>query len=86
MTQLIGFTEENVDGCGTNVEITVELCIDRFLTKGDKERLVKAIKEIKEGCIEDDWDTDDIIRCAMKKVFGGCANFWYVYPDIEITF
>ena len=82
MLQIIRFLEEDVDGCGTDIEAMISIETDFALTFGHKKRLSEAVEEAKEELEE--WDTDTLINIAMEKVFGEQGEA--VYPDIEVIF
>lgn len=88
MKQIIRFAETNIDGCGGDAVVLVQIDSDTVLTNGCKERLEKAIDDIKAECMEagEDYDTDSIVEDAMHRVFGKDMEYDTVLPDIEVIF
>lgn len=85
MTRYIKFVEENVDGCGTDAEITIAIEADLCLTPAYATALTNAISDIKKEWGEDDWDTDAVVEEAMTRVFGD-VDYTIVCPDICVVF
>lgn len=85
MIRYIKFVEENVDGCGSDVDVVIAIESDLCLTPAYTAALKKAISEIKKEWAEDEWDTDAIVGEAMSRVFGD-AKYTLVFPDICVYF
>lgn len=47
LNRIIRFVERDIDGCRTDAEVMVLLKTDMVLTRGHKERLEKAIEDIR---------------------------------------
>lgn len=89
MNQFIRFVETNVDGCGTNAEVLVLFKTDSILTNGCKERLQKALSELKQEWEPDEWDTDSAVMEALVRTFGQAIvdeDVEVILPDIEVEF
>lgn len=89
LNQIIRFVETNVDGCGTNAEVLVLFKTDCLLTNGCKERLQKALSELKAEWEPDEWDTDSAVKEALVRTFGQTAvdeDMEIILPDIEVEF
>lgn len=84
LNQIIKFVEKNVDGCGTDAEVTVLIQTDGLLTNGHKMRLEKAIEDIRIEWEGDDWNTDSVVEEAIVRVFGADAEVKTVIPDLLI--
>ena len=81
-THVIRFLETDVDGCGSNAEVMIQVRIDEKITDEMKHKLIDNINEIKKEWKE--WDTDSIVQEACKRVFGSEFTGWY--PEIDIEF
>ena len=86
LNQIIKFVETDVDGCGTNAEVIILVKTDMLFTRGHKERLEKAIEDIKNEWEDDEWDTDSVVEEAFTRVFGNDVEYEVILPDIEIEF
>lgn len=86
LNQIIKFVETDVDGCGTNEEVIILVKTDMLFTRGHKERLEKAIEDIKNEWEDDEWDTDSVVEEAFTRVFGNDVEYEVILPDIEIEF
>lgn len=86
MKQIIKFVEENVDGCGGRAEVMVAIETEIPLTHRDKERLSKAIEDIRNEWEADEWDTDSVVYEAIARVFGNDADYTIICPDITVEF
>ena len=86
LNQIIRFVERDIDGCGTNAEVIVLLKTDMVLTRGHKERLEKAIEDIRNEWEDDEWDTDSVVEEAFIRVFGADVEVETIIPDIEVEF
>lgn len=86
MMQIIKFTDVDVDGCGTDAEVMVLLKTNMLLTRGHKERLEKAIKDIRKECEDDKWDTDSVVEEAFTRIFGTDVEVKTFIPDVEVEF
>ena len=78
-THIIRFLETDVDGCGSNAEVMIQVRADEKITNETKQKLIDNINEIKK-----EWDTDSIVKEACKRVFGSEFTGWY--PEIDIEF
>ena len=64
MKQVIKFIDENVDGCGTNVEVLIQVEGKLQLTSAVLQETKDVIKRYK---IENDlWCTDEVVDEACK--------------------
>ena len=86
MTQIIQFTEKDVDGCGTDVDALIALETGLCLTHGHVMRLKSAIRDINQEWEPEMWDTNDVINEAMRRVFGKDAEYQFITPDIAVEF
>lgn len=86
LNQIIRFVERDIDGCGTDAEVMVLLKTDMVLTRGHKERLEKAIEDIRNEWENDEWDTDSVVEEAFTRVFGTDVEVETIIPDIEVEF
>lgn len=81
--KLVRFTEENVDGCGTDAEVIIQVNTDEPV---NSKILEGIISEYISGNKEEDLDTDTIVAAACEKYFGS-RNIEYKLADvIEIEF
>ena len=78
-THIIRFLETDVDGCGSNAEVMIQVRADEKITNETKQKLIDNINEIKK-----EWDTDSIVKEACERVFGSEFTGWY--PEIDIEF
>ena len=81
----IKFTEKNVDGCGTDAEVTI-LAKTSLPLSEVQERLTKTIENMEKEVEEKMWDTDSVVYEACTKVFGSDMEWRVLGPDIEIIF
>ena len=81
-THVIRFWETDVDGCGSNAEVMIQVRADEKFTNETKQKLIDTIDDIKKEWKE--WDTDSIVQEACKRVFGSEFTGWY--PEIDIEF
>lgn len=82
--QYIKFTDEDVDGCGTDISELIEVAGPE-LTKGVIERTKAAIAKYKEACF-DCWDTDGAVDAAcdhLKEEGYSCRS---MNENVEIRF
>ena len=82
--QYIKFTDEDVDGCGTDISELIEVAGPE-LTKGVIERTKAAIAKYKEECF-DCWDTDGAVDAAcdhLKEEGYSCRS---MNENVEIRF
>ena len=82
--QYIKFTDEDVDGCGSDISELIEVAGPE-LTKGVIERTEAAIAKYKEECF-DCWDTDSAVEAAceyLKEEGYSCRS---IFADAEIKF
>ena len=83
--QIIKFVERNVDGCGTDAEVTI-LVKTRLPLSEVQERLTKTIEDMRKEVEEEMWDTDSVVHEACTKVFGSDTEWEVFVPDIAIIF
>ena len=86
LNQIIKFVEKDVDGCGTDAEVTLLLRTEFPLTNGHRERLEKAITDIREEWEPEEQDTDSVVTEAFTRVFGADVEVETIVPDIEVEF
>ncbi len=82
--QYIKFTDEDVDGCGTDISELIEVAGPE-MTKGVIERTKAAIAKYKEECF-DCWDTDGAVDAAcdhLKEEGYSCRS---MNENVEIRF
>ena len=87
MSKLLKFTELDVDGCGTDVEIQIRINQEEYPDDW-KEKLARALEEIKYNFIKNDkcFDTDDIVKEALEAVFGKDVTYDIIMPEYEFEF
>jgi hypothetical protein len=76
--------DENVDGCGTNVETILEVG-SKNITSGTMDRVKSAIDTYKEN-YEDEWDTDGCLNAAAEQFEKEGYTVRYIVPTHEIWF
>ena len=81
-THVIRFLETDVDGCGSNAEVMIQVRAEEKITNETKQKLIDIIDDIKKEWKE--WDTDSIVQEACERVFGSEFTGWY--PEIDIEF
>lgn len=84
---IIRFTENDVDGCGTNAEVLV--LVHRDLAKIDD--LQEEVNKIKEEWAEDGWETDEVVHEACERLYGDdyeiiCADFGVEFQPLNNDF
>lgn len=85
MMQIIKFTDIDVDGCETNVEVYVQVEGKAELTNGIIERTKEEIEKYKEEN-SGEWDTDSIIDVACEHLETEGYMCHAVIPHYEIKF
>ena len=85
MKQMIWFKEKNVDGCGTNVDVFVEVDAHDELKYEHQQEIKRIATHIKENS-DEDITTDDIINDALKEYFDEGETFKIIQPDLYISF
>lgn len=85
MKQIIRFTDVNVDGCGTNIEVYVQVEGNSELTIGVIERTYEAIEKYKEES-EYEYDTDSIVDVACRHLEAEGYMCCSVIPEYDIEF
>jgi hypothetical protein len=85
MTQIIKFTDVNVDGCGTDIEVYVQVEGKAELTNGIIKRTKEVIEEYKKEN-EYEYDTASIIDVACKHLETEGYMCFSVIPDYDIEF
>lgn len=88
ITNLIKFTEIDVDGCGSNVSELVLVRSEMLLTNGTRSRLEQAVESIWKEYVDNEecFDTETIVSEACTKVFGNTDDWEIVSPEFEIEF
>lgn len=85
MTQIIKFTDVNVDGCGTDIEVYVQVEGKAELTNGIIKRTKEVIEKYKaENQYE--YDTNSIIDVACEHLETEGYMCYSVIPDYDIEF
>lgn len=85
MRGIIRFREENIDGCGTDVELMVRVT-NMEVTNDHYDKLRNAIADIREEWEPEDQDTDSIVEEALDRVFGKDAAIEYIVPEYNVIF
>ena len=85
MMQIIKFTDVDIDGNGTNIEVYIQVEGRIELTNGIIERMKKEIEKYKEE-FSGEWDTDSIINVACMYLESQGYMCHSVIPDYEIEF
>ena len=81
--KLVRFTEHNVDGCGSDAEVILQIDSDEPV---NSKILESVISDIVSETADEDMDTDSIVSEACKRYFGQ-RNILYKTADvIEIEF
>lgn len=81
--KLVRFTEHNVDGCGSDAEVILQIDSDEPV---NSKILESVISDIVSETADEDMDTDSIVSEACKRYFGK-RNILYKTADvIEIEF
>ena len=63
---IVSITEENVDGCATEL-----VKIDHVPTAEEVNQLEQTLAEIKHTAVDEDLCTEDMVVEAMNRTFGG---------------
>lgn len=66
MNQFIKITDSDVDGCGTNLETSIQI-EGESITNGVIARIKDAISDYKNEC-DGDWDTDGCVEAAWAQL------------------
>ncbi len=74
----VRFTEKNVDGCGTDVDVIIKV---KTSWPVNSKELTAVIERLKNTASKDDWDTDSLISAACEEFFGS-KGIHYDYLDI----
>lgn len=82
--QIIKFIDEDVDGCGTNVEVLARI-YGNDITVGTIDRVKDAICNYKNEN-EDEWDTDGCLDAAQEQLEAEGYEVYFIIPTIEICF
>lgn len=80
----IEFKDCDVDGCGTDVSVIVEINSDS-LTNGTKERIKEEISNYKKENKEN-WDTYGCVNAASKQLEKEGYKVKYIIPTETISF
>lgn len=81
---LIKFVEQNVDGCGTDVDVLIGINME--IKSDDYQKFMDTIEELKTELTPDEWDTDTVVEMVMGRVFGEDADWFFVNPQMVIEF
>jgi len=84
MKEIIKFTDTDIDGCGTDIVVYVQIEGDRKLTTDDIVDIKSVIDESKRNI--EDWSTDDILDAVCDHLASKGFTCQCVYPDHEIEF
>lgn len=85
MEQFINFIDVNVDGCGTDVTVSVRVVGEKSLTQEIVEKINAAISDYKEE-YAGEWDTDGCIDVAFEVLENEGYKVEVINPTIEIAF
>lgn len=85
MKQIIKFIDEDVDGCGMNVNTMIQVEGKQELTNGILQRTKDAIEKYKKEN-DGEYDTDSIIDVACEYLETEGYMCDYVSEDVTITF
>ena len=83
--QIIKFTDVNVDGCGTDVTVYIQVEGKTELTNGIIDRTKKVIEEYKDENPYE-WDTDTVIDVACKHLETEGYMCSSIIPNYDIEF
>ena len=83
--QIIKFTDVNVDGCGTDVTVYIQVEGKTELTNGIIDRIKKVIEEYKDENPYE-WDTDTVIDVACKHLETEGYTCSSIIPNYDIEF
>lgn len=85
MKQIIKFIDTDVDGCGTNIEIMIQIKGKHEITNGVIRRIEDVIEKYKKDN-EGEWDTDSIIITACEHLKTEGYTCCYIAEDATIEF
>lgn len=85
MKQIIKFIDTDVDGCGTNIEIMIQIKGKHEITNGVIRRIEDVIEKYKKDN-EGEWDTDSIINIACEHLKTEGYTCCYISEDATIEF
>ena len=82
--QIIKFVDENVDGCGTDIDIIAKVS-GRVFTEEVVNKVKAAINTYK-ASNEGEWDTEGCVGSAIKVLEAEGYEVDFVNPDVVICF
>lgn len=85
MMQIIKFTDVDIDGNGTNVEVYIQVKGRFELTNGVIAEVKNKIENYKEEC-SGEYDTDSVINIACECLESKGYECRSLLPDYEIEF
>lgn len=81
--KLIRFTEKNIEGCGSDAEVILQVNTDEPV---NSKVLESIISDIVSETTAEDMDTDSIVSEACERYFGKRNILYKVADVIEIKF
>lgn len=85
MKQIIKFIDTDIDGCGTNIEIMIQIKGKHKITNGIIQRTSNVIEKYKKDN-KGEWDTDSIIMTACEHLKTEGYTCRYISEDATIEF
>lgn len=85
MKQIIKFIDTDVDGCGTNIEIMIQIKGKHKITNEIIRRTEDVIEKYKKENKEE-WDTDSIINIACEHLKTEGYTCYYIVEEATIEF
>jgi len=85
MQQIIKFADVDVDGCGTNVEVYIQVEGKHELTNGIIEKLNEIVENYKMEHFGE-WDTDSVVDASCDYLKSEGYHINPLIPDYEIIF
>lgn len=81
---IVKFTDVDVDGCGTNIDVLARV-YGKDITVETVDRIKDAIRNYKNEN-EDDWDTDGCLDVVQEQLESEGYEVYFINPAIEICF
>lgn len=85
MKRIINFIDENVDGCGTDISVYVQIEGDTDITNGVLACTKNVIEDYK-ACNKNEYTTDDVIEAACRYLTKEGYRCEALIPYEEICF
>ena len=85
MKEVIKFSDINADGCGTDINVYIQVSGPTNLTNGVINRTKEVIEKYKEEN-EYEWDTNDITDIAIEHLEKEGYECSHIFPSYCIEF